>query len=117
MKHRVFCSVPMTDVPWREIELNLFCMKQQFTAVAESKYGFSPDDEFLFMYYPEEQQENTIPIIWHLLRSLEKLVYCDMALFHSDWDKDKRCIIEHDVCTSYGIPVYYCFKEGDVLCF
>lgn len=92
-------------------------MKAQFTAARVSKYGFSPDDEFEFI---DNLYSDGTPMkgilhepVWYLHKALEKLADCDMALFHSDWEKANGCVIEHAVCTRYGIPIYYCDSVKD----
>lgn len=115
---KIFLSLPMKDVPWPEIEYNLLCMKERFAAAAESKYGFSPDTEIEFvdnLYAGEDGVPSTIlhEPVWYLHKALEKLADCDIALFHSDWEKANGCVIEHAVCTRYNIPIYYCDSVKD----
>ena len=38
--------------------------------------------------------------------SISRLLMCDGAHFTSDWENDKACRIEHEVCKVYGIKIW-----------
>ena len=45
--------------------------------------------------------------LWYLGRAIQQLSNADMALFDKDWKTAKGCVIEHEVCVLYHIPILY----------
>ena len=37
--------------------------------------------------------------------SITRLLLCDGAHFTSGWEQDKACLIEHEICKTYGIKI------------
>lgn len=37
--------------------------------------------------------------------SITRLLVCDGAHFTSGWEQDKACLIEHEICKTYGIKI------------
>lgn len=49
---------------------------------------------------------NNIPL-YYLSRSLEYLSDADIAVFAKGWETKRGCIIEHECCIKYFIPIIY----------
>ena len=91
---KIFISQPMKGKTDEEI-LN---ERRNMVNAVKEKYGNEVEilQSFLANYY-----DNAISFLG---KSIEILSNADIAVFGKGWDKARGCIIEHQVCKSYGVP-------------
>ena len=56
--------------------------------------------------FPDFSGEGNIPLKY-LAKSLEYLADSDVAVFMDGWESARGCVIEHQVCLAYDIPIKY----------
>lgn len=54
--------------------------------------------------YPAFFENNEDPV-YALGESIKLMANADCAYFMKGWNKARGCIIEHEVCERYGIPI------------
>ena len=45
--------------------------------------------------------------VYYLAKAIDILCRADKAYFMKGWEKADGCIIEHEICKRYGIPIEY----------
>ena len=91
---KVFISQPMNGKTDEEI----LAERNHMIDTVKEKYG--NEVEILPSYF-EDYDGNAIGFLG---KSIEVLSHADIAVFGKGWDKARGCIIEHQVCKSYGVP-------------
>lgn len=64
-----------------------------------------PNCEVVNTYRQEGVPEIVAPT-YYLGRSIQILGSCDQVWFLNDWENYRGCLVEHEVCKTYGIPCY-----------
>ena len=55
----------------------------------------------------EEAPKGTNIPVYYLGKSIEALSKADKVLFMNGWENTRGCILEHEICLRYEIPVIY----------
>jgi len=104
-KKVVFISLPMSglddDQVWESIEK----AKEAYLAITKSDIL---DISFVTNLKGEEPPEYLAfdkKCVWYLGRALQTLAKCDEAFFWLGWKNARGCVVEHEVCSMYHIPI------------
>lgn len=106
MNRIVFISLPMSGLDdkdiWENIENARAEYVRRFPKVKDSvafvdNFGNHPDPIWLVTQGFEG--------VWHLGYALITLSKCNEAFFYGNWKEARGCLIEHEVCEKYGIPI------------
>ena len=100
----VFISLPMSGLDDDTIWENINRAKDAYLAITKADIN---DIAFVTNLNGEDPPEGLSfdhQCIWYLGRALQTLSKCDQAFFWLGWKKARGCMIEHEVCTMYGIP-------------
>lgn len=54
---------------------------------------------------PKTEDNVIVDRVWYLGKSIQKLAEADAAVFGNGWSITPGCIIEHQVCELYDIPI------------
>jgi hypothetical protein len=112
MKRAVFISLPMKGRSDEEVRTDIEHAKEAYLAITGfdiSQVAFVNNLDAANIP-PEEIAPERLGV-WYLGHAFSKLATCDEAFFWLGWKKAHGCLVEHEVCTIYGIPVLA--VEGD----
>lgn len=99
---KVFLSLGMSGRDEKDILHDI----AEATHYAKSLYAESATEcEVINTYNQEKAPEDAGPT-YYLGKSIQVLGGCDQAWFINDWYNYRGCLVEHEVCKTYGIPCY-----------
>lgn len=99
---KVFLSLGMSGRDEKDILHDI----AEATHYAKSMYAESATGcEVINTYNQEEAPEDAGPT-YYLGKSIQILGGCDQVWFLNDWYNYRGCLVEHEVCKTYGIPCY-----------
>ena len=93
---KLFISQPMKDKTNEEIKAE----RERIIKEVTDKFGEVEVIDSFFENAPHDARP-----LWFLGKSLELLSTADVAYFAKDWEKYRRCKIEHTCAVEYGIDV------------
>jgi hypothetical protein len=84
-------------------------LKERKEIIEKTKFMLSKKDDLVFLesYFNEDVPENVNIPVYYLGKSLKVLAEADIAVFGKGWKCGRGCLVEHEVCQSYGIKVLY----------
>lgn len=95
---KVFISQPMGGKS--EIEIK----QERLQALTEIQKAINKDDIYIIDTLFDFPGKNSL---YYLAKSIEALSDADYAYFIRDWENYRGCILEHECCKQYGIPIIY----------
>ena len=98
-KTKVFISQPMRDRTNEEIEFERKLIEKRL-ADKYGEDGYEVIDSF-FKDAPHEAKP-----LWFLGKSIELLSTADICVFGRWWNDARGCLIEHECCVQYNIPIW-----------
>lgn len=120
---KVFLSAPMNRKTDEQIAHELLMLKHyanarwpkdelEFVDNWSNKEKETNDEpQFVFLRTIEEQEKynkkERSKAIRYLAEALAKLADCDAALFYPGWERARGCLVEHETCERYRIPIYH----------
>ena len=63
--------------------------------------------EVIDTIFEEETPKGANIPVYYLGKSIEALSKADKVLFMNGWENARGCILEHEICLRYEIPVIY----------
>lgn len=94
---KIFISCPMNGLT----DDDVFGKRALAKSYLERKY---PNCEFIG-YIHEDAPDIKRPSLWYLSKSIEILGTADAAYFCDGWQNARGCVIEHEICEKYNIPI------------
>ncbi len=101
----VFISLPMSGIEDEQVKENIEHAKGAYLSITKEDIS---DITFITNLNGEEAPDDLEfdrKCIWYLGRALQTLTKCDEAFFWLGWRNARGCIVEHEVCTMYHIPI------------
>ena len=112
-KRVVFISLPMNGLSDEITKANIQRAKDAYLAITKldiTQVAFIDNFGCISPFDPEVSKNSNR--IWCLGNALKRLASCDEAFFWLGWQNSTGCIIEHNVCFYYDIPVITVEKEN-----
>ena len=105
-KNVVFISVPMAGKADALIERAILVTKRKYLEATQQDIK-----DVVFVDNFQNYEQIQIPdgadaSIIYLGEAIKKLATCDVAVFGKSWRDARGCMIEHEVCTRYGINIF-----------
>ncbi len=109
----IFIAQPMTGIPNESIENT----RNKLIKLCQSEYGEKinildqfhlPDD------IPEDYECSIEKQIYLLGRSIQILAKADIVVMPVSFKMSNGCCVEHEICTTYGIPIRYYYDYDNV---
>lgn len=94
---KIFISQPMGGRTDEEIE------SERQLAIQYLKSHFGENTEILDTNFNFPGKN----ALYYLAKSLEMLDQADIAYFIQGWEKHRGCLIEHECCIQYNIPILF----------
>ena len=102
MKKQVLISQPMKGMTTEQIRSNRQAAVDEIEAL-----GCEVLDSVFDHENPEYTSLKNKPL-FYLAKSFELIASkADGVYFLKGWGEARGCILEHDACLAYGVPVYY----------
>lgn len=104
MKRRVFISQPMKGLSNEKI----LELREKYK---QDVINMFPDDEIEFIdsmvniNTSHDSDIKNIPVAY-LGKSISLIATADLVYFADGWENTNGCVIEHDICMRYGIPMH-----------
>ena len=108
----IFIAQPMTGLSNESIENT----RNGLIKLCQSEYGEKinildqfhlPDD------IPEDYKCSIEKQIYLLGRSIQILAKADVVVMPVNFKRSKGCCVEHEICTTYGIPIRYYYAHDN----
>lgn len=108
---KIFLSLPMKGVPFKEILYNIECMKAEILQEIEAdpkRFGVISLTEIEFVdnsrgiSHPADDYKH--PPLWYLGQAIQRLGDCDYIAFQEDWEFANGCRAEFEISRIYQIP-------------
>ena len=99
---RIFLSLGMRGRDEKDVLADI----AEATHYAKSMYAESATEYEVINTYNQEEAPEDASRTYYLGRSIQILGGCDQVWFINDWENYRGCLIEHEVCKTYGIPCY-----------
>lgn len=115
---KIFLSLPMKGVPFKEILYNIDCMESKLLKEMHSdpkRFGMVEGDEIQFVSnargtsHPADDYK--YPPLWYLGQAIQRMGDCDYIAFDTDCEKAKGCLAEFEVARIYKIPMIF-LRDG-----
>lgn len=110
---KVFLSLPMHGYNAVEISIEMAKMERAIIAKFNDNDDINGAIEFVtnFECIPKNGVKHAGP--YCLANAIEKIAYCDLVVFHPNYENDSSCRIEYRVCNVYDIR-YHVLDEEDM---
>lgn len=106
MVKRVFISQPMRN----KSDEDVLATRDHAKKILSKYLEYMGDSlELISSFFTEDDIPSDIPedvnSIWYLGRSITMLSKADACFFCDGWENARGCVIERNVCDSYGIEI------------
>ena len=101
---KVFVSVGMNGREESDIITDLSRASDNIYKYCNEYYKMKPDNIEIINTYKCDAPAD-VSRLWYLGESIKKLGECNICYFVKGWRNHKGCVIEMEVCKSYGIEV------------
>lgn len=119
---KIFISLPMKGVPFKEILYNIDCMESKLLKEMHAdpkRFGMVDGDEIQFVTnargtsHPADDYK--YPPLWYLGQAIQRMGDCDYIAFDTDCEKAKGCLAEFEVARIYNIPMIFLGDESSTI--